>query len=793
MTRQSFIKEKISFLKKWILGSSPRMTAKGLVTTPRMTAKGQMPVVAKARLFSYLTIAFLAGFALFSTNAWAQIIATGTQGTCVENGCPDGQSCWVCVSGAEIIKDNPAFAHYQCAAQPPTYGDMICTLSATTFLKKFDPNVSSQDIARADAGQLGSDIYVQGEEYERSDYYHEPNVNITANTEIAEFIKNNLAQSKNQGKITGLKDTLKKRYDELFQKTDDVKERFNALLGQIEEGYTCNRDLVSELKTTSARLILGKGYSWVAHTEEVLSTCSQDIPDTLRGDILNLAADLERSVGDYKAIESMQHSNATIYEYCVKKDKDSENCSKTIEFIVNDDFSSITSISGVTRGCEPLPFKLYEARSCLFCPLFKTIFNTIQVASTASFAKLGTPMAKLILIGLAIWIALMVLQNVSAMTRQDPFEFITKLLRASFKVIIAYFLLKDPVIIYHYIIGPLLKTGFEFGGAFLNRTQDLIGNCSKATAFTSTTGGVFPAYLQKYLLCFIEAVQFEIATSQAIGSSLMCVSRNAALSNLGPIARVMPDFSMMLQGALIYIISLILSLAYAFYLVDATIQLGIFGMVLPFIILCMPFKVTNSYFKTGVGVFMNSWFVYVFMGIVVNIIMQLIGQSLTGGKGGLTAVEDAINGNEVRVLQDLLGIGFAGFLVLLACCIFGVKLMMKVTDLADQFSGGGLNLGIGSKVGALGAQAATGAAKGAVNIGKSAVKGATNLKVWKGKDGKYSSLNDGLSAAGNGIARGTTSAIRGVTHAVFHPQKSLRAVGNFLGKMRGKERRGASE
>ena len=780
MTRQSFIKEKISFLKKWILGSSPRMTAKGLVTTPRMTAKGlvttprmtakgQMPVVAKAKLFSYLTIAFLAGFALFSTNAWAD------DGNC-------SLRCWksTCLGSGDsaAIKED-----YQCAASKPNYTSN-CTVS---------------EVAVSECGKSGTLTtqnggIVQTTPTENPVYTHEPNVNITAQTEIAEFIKNNLAQSKNQGKITALQDTLKKRYDELYERTDELKEDYNKELGKIGEKYNCNQDWVSELKTKSARVLLGKGYSWVAHTEEVLSTCSQDMPDTLRRDILNLAADLERSVGDYKNIERLQHSNATIYEYrqCHKNKEGKETCS-VIEFIVNDDFSSITSISGVTRGCEPLPFKLYEARSCLFCPLFKTIFNTIQVASTTSFAKLGTPMAKLILIGLAIWIALMVLQNVSAMTRQDPFEFITKLLRASFKVIIAYFLLKDPVIIYHYIIGPLLKAGFEFGGAFLNNTKDIIGNCSKTTTFTSTTGGVFPAYLQKYLLCFIEAVQFELATSQAIGSSLMCVSRNAALSNLGPIARVMPDFNMMLQGALIYIISLILSLAYAFYLVDATIQLGIFGIVLPFIILCMPFKVTNSYFKTGVGVFMNSWFVYVFMGIVVNIIMQLIGQSLTGGKGGLTAVEDAINGNEVRVLQDLLGIGFAGFLVLLACCIFGVKLMMKVTDLADQFSGGGLNLGIGSKVGALGAQAATGAAKGAVNMGKSAVKGAANLKVWKDKDGKYRSLNDGLSAAGNGIARGATNAVRGVTHAVFHPQKSLRAVGNFLGKMRGKERRGASE
>ena len=173
--------------------------------------------------------------------------------------------------------------------------------------------------------------------------------------------------------------------------------------------------------------------------------------------------------------------------------------------------------------------------------------------------------------------------------------------------------------------------------------------------------------------------------------------------------------------------------------------------------------------------------------------MQLIGQSLTGGKGGLSDVEAAINGNEVRRLQELLGIGFAGFLVLLACCIFGVKLMMKVTDIAGQFSGGGLNLGIGSRVGALGAQAVTGAVKGGANIVKNTASGAANMKVWEGKDGKYHSLNDGIGAAKNAVGRGAVNAVRGVTHAIFHPQKSARAAGNFINKMRGKERREPSE
>lgn len=550
------------------------------------------------------------------------------------------------------------------------------------------------------------------------------------------------------------------------------------------------KDLIAD----AFKAVTSLEFDYAQNAKQVINLCEEagtPLTENEKEQLLNLAAQTDMANTTKEILAKTEGFGDDVYQHCyTPKNSEKPVCT---QFVVNTEDNTLMAISGASAGCSPLPFKLYEARSCLFCPLFRTIFNAIQNASSASFKNLGKPMSKLILIGLAIWIALMVLQNVSSMTRQDPFEFITKLLRASFKVIIAYFLLKDSIIIYNYILGPILKAGFEFGAAFLDNTKDIVGSCQSKATFTSSAGGVFPAYLQRYLLCFIEAVQYELATSQAIGSSLMCVARNAALSNLGPIARVMPDFSMMFQGALIYIISLILSLAYAFYLIDATVQLGIFGILLPFIILCMPFKITNSYFKTGVGVFMNSWFVYVFMGIVVNIVMQLIGQSLTGGKGGLTDVETAINGNEVRKLQELLGIGFSGFLIMLACCIFGVKLMMKVTELAGQFSGGGLSLGIGSKIGAIPAQAATGVAKGVVNTGKKVISGAANMKVWKGKDGKYRSLNDGLKSAKDAVGRGTVNGIRGAVGAVFHPMRSMRSVSNFLGKMAGKNRRPPTE
>lgn len=127
----------------------------------------------------------------------------------------------------------------------------------------------------------------------------------------------------------------------------------------------------------------------------------------------------------------------------------------------------------------------------------------------------------------------------------------------------------------------------------------------------------------------------------------MCVSRNEAAS--GNVLSVpIPDFSMLFQGLIIWVFAWLISLAFAFYLVDATVRLGIVGALMPFLIASWPFKVTSKYTNQGFTMFMNTFFTYAFMGLVVSINIQLMGISLTGGQGGLDAIEEALNGNSVK-------------------------------------------------------------------------------------------------------------------------------------------------
>ncbi len=437
-----------------------------------------------------------------------------------------------------------------------------------------------------------------------------------------------------------------------------------------------------------------------------------------------------------------------------------------------------TTISGTTKGCMPLPAKIAENRSCFFCPLFLTIFNAAQTMATNAFSKLATPIATVLMVGFALYIAFLVLQHVSSMSAQTSAKFLNSLFIQAFKVIFAYLLLINPNFVYDKFIGPVLDAGTELGGALLfNEGSGYMEWCSveenieaKTQEFiTGVEGdpsaqlkeGLIPSYLYVKISCFIRSVQAEISTMQSIGSTLMCVSRNsAAEENWGGI----PDFSMMIQGFIIWAIAMIMSLAFAFYLIDATVRIGILGALMPFFIACWPFKPTRGYTKKGWELFLNTFFVYAMMGLVVSVNLQLIVQGLSTGEGGLDEIERAINGNNIYTLKDLLDIGFSGFLVLIACCLFAFKLTGQANAIADQFAGGAGEK-IGTTIGTLAYSGATGATKWGYGKAKQAMQAAgvsaAARKVGdKVKDKALSAIGMGRYSgkAGRGTLSGTTGA-----------------------------------
>lgn len=125
---------------------------------------------------------------------------------------------------------------------------------------------------------------------------------------------------------------------------------------------------------------------------------------------LSTAQQLDQKVEELNSMQTTIKAGQSLYKYTVMGDKDGNPIILAEYYFImeGDKFQSIT---GVTRGCVPLPAKLAESRSCIYCPLFKTIFNAAQSMSTKAYDKLAGPLANVMLIGFAIVIAFMVLKT----------------------------------------------------------------------------------------------------------------------------------------------------------------------------------------------------------------------------------------------------------------------------------------------------------------------------------------------------------------------------------------------
>ena len=417
---------------------------------------------------------------------------------------------------------------------------------------------------------------------------------------------------------------------------------------------------------------------------------------------------------------------------CAVELKDGEECpvDKIIYTVTNEDGQAQT---GASKGCVPLPVKYAQIQTCILCPLFNVILNTDQTIATKSFNALASSFRSLILIVLALFVAYHTLMVVSAFTKQDTPKYLSTLMVQGFKVLVAAWLLTDPAYVYDYVINPLMQAGLEFGLELMldgdNNTQTFKGLTDEE--MSAMPSGVIGQNLLASVMASIKLFNRTAAQMPAIGSSLICISTHAA-------AHILPDFSMLIEGALVFAFGWLIILAASFYLLDSVVRFGIFCALLPFLIASWPFKVTKQYANAGWKIFMNAFFNFVMMGIIIGLNSELIAQGLTGSKGGMDELEAAINGSNVDELKELMDISGTDFLVLVACCLFAFKLVAQINDLASDISGGGGGTAIGSKIGGLAAQAvkktafaaagAAGATGGAVYEASGAKAKVDNMK-----------------------------------------------------------------
>lgn len=378
--------------------------------------------------------------------------------------------------------------------------------------------------------------------------------------------------------------------------------------------------------------------------------------------------------------------------------------------------SSGRTKAAAADDCEAVAALSKKWEGCLFCRLYKPLFIAAQSVTRASSNTFGGPFANLLAIGIALFIAYETLKMVASFTQQDIRKYLNTVSVQFFKVMLVFFLLKNMASFYNLLVNPILLAGFDFGSAVAEMDEVKVDTSSISTNSNDPTFGyaIYDA-VEK----FSTGCQAKIAQVMAFGKFLMCFSREQGWKG------IVPDFQFLFTGLITFLLGTVIMISFGFLLIDAMVQMGIFGALAPFCLASWPFKITRSYTQQGWKIFSGVFLTYAMAGVTLKIVFALVAASVTsssteGGASSMSELAMTADTGSADALKKMLGNSFSSVFISLACAVIAFRLTGKISELVGSF-GGDAGSGIGSDMGKqamtaakrLGTSAAGAAAKGA--------------------------------------------------------------------------------
>ncbi len=363
---------------------------------------------------------------------------------------------------------------------------------------------------------------------------------------------------------------------------------------------------------------------------------------------------------------------------------------------------------------------------CLTCGLMAKILGGVQKISKNAFETLDSDLIKLLSIAFLIYIAYLVLITIASPETQKISKFLTSLLTQGAKVAIAVLILTYPEALYDKVLNPILEGGVDFGLAFSNLKADSDGGTMDialadkimkegseyAKEFDQSSKYLHAQTLEK-MVGANKNFSREAAMMPALGRCLICnATHNLGAKRLWFIPRV----SMLITGVILLVFGLMIWLAIGFYILDCCLQLGIVAAMMSFFVACWPFKITSSYVKVGWNMFLNTFFNFIMMSVVIVTIAQLTVAALPQD-----LMQD-INEDNVEAINDQLEIIGLSVILLVVTCLICMKLSSESGRLANKFAGGA-QIKMGGDLGGMAGDMATKGVKAGLKGGGKAVAG----------------------------------------------------------------------
>ena len=354
------------------------------------------------------------------------------------------------------------------------------------------------------------------------------------------------------------------------------------------------------------------------------------------------------------------------------------------------------------RHCMTLKEYVAEGtgEGCLLCGIYEVVMQACANVVTTSWNAFAQPLQGVVAVGAAIYIAVYTLRNIATFSQQDPAAYLsgkTGIIPLGVKVAAVIWLLGHESFLYQYLIGPVIGAGMNIGAMFGSQ----LGGGNSGFTGVSDVGSLFQAVIDKVQEFNDNAYQIV-----AIGRLFLCLA-------------FLPDgildwlWGFIPFGAVLYVFGWFIVIGVSFYLLDVLFRLAVACMLLPMAIACGVSKLTSKYTKSNWNLFVNVFFNFVMMGILLDFMIKMVDESL-GGAVEIISKSPKMTGEQLSVdaAEDLLDqLETSSFILTTVCCMIGFKLFMELDQLAEKVSGASSVGKEGSKLGAITNKVVTAPAK----------------------------------------------------------------------------------
>ena len=281
-------------------------------------------------------------------------------------------------------------------------------------------------------------------------------------------------------------------------------------------------------------------------------------------------------------------------------------------------------------------------QGCWFCPVFTTVFNSVNTLATDLYVRLQDVFLALLIIITMAWLLWEVLKFMTTIHGPNIGEFATKLFKGLGTVMLIAIVLKAPA---SFIAGYVVEIPVSIATGLAGDIMNLSGYNEKVQVpytYTASNGCTLNSVREENL-CGTSAPDSEAFKDKMLSAStydsMMCLLKKISLNLItgmsigatviqygffAKAAAIFPRLDIVLIGIIVLLGYFVLYVMVPFKLIDILLRMGFAVILLPLFVTCMATEKTRKYAEKGWQMFLGCWITLLCLCIFLVLALQIV-------------------------------------------------------------------------------------------------------------------------------------------------------------------------